>query len=160
MGKIANRLLAFPGKVFAAMDHHLGRFAEELEEATKGSIHWQDDSGSARQSITAYLVGVQPHDKNYAGNPWATTRVAGFHSERYKNSPWAYRPPENYAPMENEHPTDPDDKVVILTIFVPYGEYLEFGDTTAGTLHGAMEASREDFREAVQKAIAEAVARA
>ncbi len=153
MGKIANRMLAFLDKVETSLNEHLRQFAEDVEEYTRATAHWMDDTGSARAAITGYLVDVDDYRKNFGAVEWQAAQ-AGKVKSRYGHKA------ENYRPLTQEHPTPTDDKVVILTTFVRYGEKLEFMPQTAGTFHGAMEASREDFREAVQKAIAEAVARA
>jgi len=154
MGKIANRMLAFADKVEQSLNSRLQQFAEDTEELTKASAHWQDDSGSAKAATTGYLVGVDDAQKNFAASEWMAAQRAGFISPRHKN------PASNYQPHTEEHPVAAEDKAVILTTFVEYGEKLETMPQTAGTFQGVMESTRDDFKQAVRDAIAEAVARA
>lgn len=154
MGKIANRMLAFADKVERSLNSHLQEFAEDTEELTKASAHWQDDSGSAKAATTGYLVGVDDPRKNFAASEWTAAQRAGFISPRHKN------PASNFQPHTEEHPIAQGDKAVILTTFVQYGMELEKGVKTAGTFQGVAESTRDDFERAVEDSIAEAVARA
>lgn len=153
MGKIANRMLAFTDKIERSLNSHLQQFAEDTEELTKASAHWQDDTGSAKAATTGYVVDVDDPRKNFAAPEWAAAQQGKVKS-RYGN------PPRNYQPHTEEHPVAAEDKAVILTTFVQYGKRLEEMPQTAGTFQGVMESTRDDFVQAVRDSIAEAVARA
>lgn len=106
-------------------------FAEELEAAAKleSESHWDDDSGSARKALTAYVVGVMPHDKNF--QDWEYAQSPGYISPVWKNLS------SNFQPWVESVDLDSDAKVaVILTHFVRYAEKLENGERGEPPLPG------------------------
>jgi len=108
------------------IEDELEEFAEELEENTRQDRDWQDDTGSAADAITAYLVGKGDARKNFGSAAWEEAQAAG--SEKYGT------PPKNYAPhVETVHVGESDHrKVVVLTNFVPYARILELGGGPTG----------------------------
>ena len=104
-----------------ALDDQLERFAEELEEDTRKARDWDDDTGSGAEAITAYLVGKGEPRKNFTSPRWLQAQATG--SQRYPNSPRNYYPHIESVDVGE----DENKKVVILTNFIPYIEYLEHG---------------------------------
>jgi len=139
------------------LDDQLEQFAEEWEEDTRNERDWQDDTGSAADAITAYLVGVGDSRKNFGSIAWQTAQRIG--SKKYGS------PPENYQPhVESiEVGEGPHRKVVVLTNFVPYAGALEFGGRHGLAPFGGQlltmmtEAHEEHFLVRIASAIAEAL---
>ena len=115
--------------LFAVLEEHLlntlSSFAQDAEEQTRkeSESHWQDDSGSARDSITGYAVNIDSPDKNFSRSNWAQAQSPGYTSPVWGN------PDSNFQPMSE--PLDEDIELgVVLTMFVPYAEALENPDQT------------------------------
>ena len=104
-------------------------FADELEGAARqeSEFHWADDSGSAREALTGYVVGVMPHDKNFQN--WEYAQSPGYISPVWKNLG------SNFQPWEED--IDQESRVeVILTHFVRYAQKLEDGERGEPPLPG------------------------
>lgn len=134
-----------------SLDEELDTFAEEWEEDTRHERDWQDDTGSAADAITAYLVGVGDPRKNFGSIAWQVAQRTG--SRKYNN------PPENYQPHVEaiEVGEGPKRKVVILTNFVRYAEQLEFGLLGGELLTTMTEAHRDHFAMRIVSAISKAI---
>jgi len=104
-----------------SLDDHLEQFAEEWEEDTRNERDWRDDTGSAADAITAYVVGIGDPRKNFGSIAWGEAQRSG--SEKYGNPPRNYRPHVEFIEVGEGL----NRKVVILTNFVPYAGALEFG---------------------------------
>jgi len=140
MKRAVDILNELPQALRESFDQELEQFAEELEEDTRNERDWQDDTGSAADAITAYLVGKGNPRKNFGSIAWQVAQRTG--SKKYGN------PPENYQPHVEavEVGEGPDRKVVILTNFVPYAEALEFGSImrSGGNLLSTMAETHKD----------------
>ena len=113
--------------LFAAMTEYiqaeLAGFAEYAEQLTRteSETHWQDDSGSARDSITAYVAEAGDPQKNFDAGNWSAARSPGYQSPVWGNTD------ENFQPYTED--VEPEGDVsVMLTMFVPYAEALETGN--------------------------------
>lgn len=113
-----------------------GQFVSALEFRAKWNAGWRDDSGSARDSITAYVVGMEPHTKNFSAGPrpggglgsaaylvpgWAAAQQPGFTSPIHGNTS------DNFLPVAYPMSIgdDPKGVHVVLTMFIGYGGELE-----------------------------------
>lgn len=105
------------------VQENLEGFAEYAEaftrEESKG--YWEDDSGSARDAITAYVVERGDPEKNYGADRWSEARASGYTSPVWGN------PSSNFQPAAHEEEMD-EEIGVVLTNFVPYAEALENGE--------------------------------
>lgn len=120
------------------LQQDLKRLANQIEALTvlEADGLWPDDSGSARASITAYSLGAESHDKNFA--EWEYARQQGYVSPKWRNTA------DNFQPEVNE--VDVDGSIGILdTIFVQYAEKIG----GAEALKGALDASAPGFANVV-----------
>ena len=142
---VSTRLGRISKKLRAELDRALEAFAEEAEEYTRAHRNWVDDSGSAAASITGYLVGKGDWQKNFNRPAWVAARQPGYRSPRWGHGP------ENFRPfvVEDEVTGDPQ---VILTMFVKYGEALEWNPLAGMTFYSAMQALRNRFFNVVAEA--------
>lgn len=107
------------------VNSELEKFAPGIEAGTRfeSDNHWMDDSGSARDSITAYTTNAGDYDKNFSLPNWEQAMTAGFISPVWGNSS------DNFLPDIRDADLDADvDSAIILTMFVPYAEVLESGE--------------------------------
>jgi len=149
--------------LMAALDQHIREqlegFAVHAEDTTRSESenYWQDDSGSARDSITAYSVGIGDPQKNYSSSNWSEARTPGYRSPRWAN------PETNFQPDDgNEADIDMSEPAVILTMYVPYAPALEFGINNVSTLSvgGLIQKMSANLEDEFQKAFTQAVASA
>lgn len=104
------------------VQEHLEGFAYHAEQFTRDESkeHWEDDSGSARDSITAYVVGKGDHEQNYGAERWAQARASGYTSPIWGN------PSTNFQPLTHDEEVA-EEIGVVLTHLVPYALTLEDG---------------------------------
>jgi len=90
-------------------------FAEEIEGHAKNHRQWNDDTGSAAQSVTGWVVDHDRYDKNWDGGAWGKARVI-------PESKWGHGP-ENYEPvtMDEDIGEEEDSFKVALSSFMRYG---------------------------------------
>ena len=159
---------------FAAITEHvqdqLAGFAEYAEQLTKSESesHWEDDSGAARDSITAYVAETGDSQKNYDASNWSAAKSPGYVSPVWGNTD------ANFQPDAEDVDTD-GDVSVMLTMFVPYAESLETGvvdyqggrppngfphermQRVPGLLEGMVPTLQDDFANAVTQAFQSAI---
>ena len=119
-----------PQALRAALDNQLGKFAEELEEDTRNDRPWSDDTGSAADAVTAYLVGKGFPRKNFDRPNWRRAMLQG---NEWTGAPYR-NPPKNYWPEIHSVNVgeDKNTRVVILTSFIKYARTLEFVGSQKG----------------------------
>ena len=150
----------------------LSDFAQYAEEMARASKTWRDDSGSADDAITAYVVGHGKHDKNFGRDNWKAARESDYISPRWEN------PASNFTPVVMQAAALFEEKGVILTTFVRYGARLEMGIPSAppssrrlsepqdsgfnpgGTFANTFEVTEDDFVRACGEVIGMALAMA
>lgn len=109
-------------RIHAALEAELRDFADEVEAFThmESFDHWDDDSGSARDSITAYSMAEGNFDKNTTKPDWEAAQSPGYMSPVWGNTS------DNFQPEFEDVDID-GEQAVILTMFVRYAELLESG---------------------------------
>ena len=111
-----------------ALHSDMGQLAEVIEKHAQEEAegHWEDDSGSARASITAYSLGKGDWGHNFSADAWRRARSAGYTSPIWNN------PSSNF--QDYSEAVDIGEIGVALTMFVPYALALERGLTAGGGL--------------------------
>lgn len=130
---IAQNVDALFARITSELTGQLEGFAQYAEDMTRSEseAHWQDDSGSARDSITAFVEGSGGAGKNTDRPNWSAARSPGYESPIWGNTPANFQP-------ETEEVTLDADAAVVLTMTVPYADALELGENSMGSepLHG------------------------
>lgn len=104
-------------EVQLALDDAIEEIAENGEWITRDNRGWRDDTHSAEESITGYVVGKDDPFKNVNSARWRHAQRHG--GGRYNN------PPSNYYPVDQETEHFPDERVAVVSGFVHYMKDLE-----------------------------------
>lgn len=104
-------------RVALALDDAIEDIAAIGERVTRDNRGWADDTHSAEESITGYVVGKDDPFKNAGSARWQHAQRHG--GGRHFNPPW------NYTPVKHETVDFPDERVAVVSGFVHYMPDLE-----------------------------------
>jgi hypothetical protein len=116
-----------------ALDDAILEIAENGEYITRDLRGWIDDTHSAEESITGYVVGKEPYDKNFQSPRWRQAQRHG--GGRYGNAPSNYLPTTLF-----KHHVPAGTRTAIVAGFVHYLPTLETGGLFSSmTFHRALD---------------------
>uniref|UniRef100_A0A6M3XD21 Capsid protein n=1 Tax=viral metagenome TaxID=1070528 RepID=A0A6M3XD21_9ZZZZ len=102
------------------VENELQDFAEDVEDHAKNRRQWNDDTGSAAQSVTGWVVDRGDRTKNWGGGKWEHARTTSGVS-RWGHNMDNYEITEMNEPSIGQH----DETTVALTTFMKYGPAMK-----------------------------------
>lgn len=115
MASVASRIRRIRMQLEQEAHKGLNEAAENMAAFARAQaeMYWQDDSGSARASITGFDPEVSSHDKNFGNPAWKKAQSVGYVSPRHEN------PHTNFGPF-TESVDKEEEYEAYLTAYVQY----------------------------------------
>ncbi|MFQ5472446.1 MAG: hypothetical protein ACE5FA_06135 [Dehalococcoidia bacterium] len=128
MSSAAKKIRRLRASLERAAHVALDEFADDAEQFAQEVVgfdeYWENDTGSARASITGFDPEVTPHDKNFDDPIWQAAQSGAIES-KYSGAPY-FNDASNYEPVVNRVQKD-EEFEAYLTMFVKYAAEISVG---------------------------------